>query len=778
MAPLRIRIGPWHPGWAVRLAWLGCALLLALRLAGADAATFKQVRLKGAVVSLPARWEESGPEVPIWLHLHGAPAVVESQFAGSGAAGVLVNVTLPGLSQIYAERFAAPGALAELLRTVEETLRAESPGQTWRAGRLMVTSFSAGFGGVRALLREPAAVERIAALVMADSIYCGYAGDPAARKVDADLMAGFARFAEEAAAGRKRLVISHSAQVPAGYASTTETADYLINRLGGARTSRAEEWGGGLRLTSGFARGGVQILGFAGEAADDHMRHLRALAPLVTRALPAAAESVAELRARLGAMVAHPRFSGALWGVHVVSVETGATIFTHHADRLMSPASNSKLYTGALALDRVGGDYRIVTPILGTAKPDATGRLGGDVIVSGRGDPSWKVRGTGRDFWEIFAPFVAALQQAGVRHIAGDVVADATWFQALPNGAGWTADDLNDYYGAEISAITLEQNYAELRVQPGVAPGDPVRVEWLHPHTGLALDNRFTTGPKGATERLGMRRIFGESTVHLFGAVPANEKPVIADLTVPRPAQWFAVALKEALDRAGMRVDGVARSLRWPDASAVTPASVRLGEVTSPPMRELVTAFMKPSQNLETDLIFGHLGETFRAADAPARQPTEDAAVRLLQEFLAAQAVPADEVRFEEGSGLSRNNLTTANASVALLRAMARHREADAFLASLPIAGVDGSLRRRMKGTPAEGNVRAKTGTLRYANALAGYVTTAAGERLAFSLMLNRYVPPSGRRATDEIDEMAVALARLTGRSAAGKATSLPASTP
>ncbi|MBL9190162.1 MAG: D-alanyl-D-alanine carboxypeptidase/D-alanyl-D-alanine-endopeptidase [Opitutaceae bacterium] len=716
-------------------------------------------------MSFPTRWQEAGAEVPIWLHLHGAPAALESQFAASGAVGVLVNVTLPGLSQIYADRFAAPGSLAELLSGIEAALRKESPQHPWRAGRLTVSSFSAGFGGVRALLRDPAAFGRIAALVMADSIYCGYAGDPAARKVDEELMAGFLRFAEEAAAGRKRLVISHSAQVPEGYASTTETADYLIGRLGGARAIRNEEWGGGLQLVSAFARGGVEILGFAGAAAEDHMRHLRALAPLVSRAQPPGAESVAELRARLGAWLAHPRFSPGLWGVKVVSLDTGATLFEHHADRLMSPASNSKLYTGALALDRLGGDHRIVTPILGTAKPDETGRLAGDVIVSGRGDPSWKVRGTGRDFWEIFAPFVAVIEKAGVRRITGDVVADATWFRGVPNGAGWTADDLNDYYGAEISAITLEQNYAELRLHPGVAPGAPVRIEWLHPHTGLALDHRVVTGPKDATARVDPRRIFGESTVHLFGTVPANEKPVLLDLTVPRPAQWFAVALKEALARAGIRIEGTARSLRWPDASAVTPASVRLGEVASPPMRELVTAFMKPSQNLETDLIFGYLGESLRASDAPERSTTEAEGVRRLREFLAAQAVPADEVRFEEGSGLSRNNLTTANATVALLRAMARHREADAFLASLPIAGIDGSLRRRMKGTPAEGNVRAKTGTLRYAHTLAGYVTTAAGERLAFSLMLNRYVPPAGRRATDEIDELAVALAALTGRS-------------
>ncbi len=753
-------------------------VLFVLATAHGAPASFKQLRVGSAVVSLPANWTALGPQVPVWLHLHGAPAVVEEQFAASGAAGVLVNVTLPGLSKVYADRFAGATALAELLRETEAALRAESPAQLWRLGRLTVSSFSAGFGGVRAMLREPAAFDRIAALVMADSIYCGYAGEAAAKQVDEELMAGFLRFAEAAVKGEKRLVISHSAQVPEGYASTTETADFLIRKLGGSRSAETQEWPGGLSLESSFRQGGVEIFGFAGVGPEDHMRHLRTIGALMERVAPAvarAAASVAELQAQIEALVTHPRFSGALWGVKIISLESGATLYTHHADRLMSPASNSKLYTGALALDRLGGDYRIATPIFGTAKPDASGRLAGDVIVSGRGDPSWKVRRSNRKFAEIFAPFVAALEQAGVKHITGDLVADTTWFRGLPNGSGWTADDLNDDYGAEISAITIEENYAELRVTPAATVGAPCVVEFLHPHTGLVIDNRIVTAAKGTTRRIEVRRIFGENVVHLFGEVPLGTTPDPIEVTVPRPAQWFAAALKAELAERGIRVDGAARSLRWPDAPATNGDSVKLGEVVSPPLRDLVTAFMKPSQNLETDLIFGHVGETLRAPDAPARQTTEDAGVRGLREFLVARGLPADEVRFEEGSGLSRNNLTTANATIALLRMMATHQEAAAFTASLPIAGVDGSLRRRMKGTPAADNVRAKTGTLRYANALSGYVTTAAGERLAFSLMLNRYVPPAGRRATDELDEIAVALARFTARSvAAGDAETPP----
>jgi len=479
-----------------------------------------------------------------------------------------------------------------------------------------------------------------------------------------------------------------------------------------------------------------------------------------------AVQTAAELVARFEAHVNQPRFAGSLWGVRVDSLDTGRTLFAHHADRLMSPASNAKLYTGALALDVLGPDHRIVTPLLARTKPDAAGTLTGDLIISGRGDPTWKSARRREDFREIFAPFVAALRAAGVKRITGDLVADTTYFHAAPNGAGWTADDLNDDYGAEIAALSLEDNYADLRLAPGAGAGAPATVTLLQPETGLVLDNRLTTAAAGAERQVVVRRFFDDHVVHVFGQLPVGAKEEFSEITVPRPAAWFARALKSALVREGIAVDGGARLVRWPEAPAASAAAVKLGAITSPPMRALVAGFMKPSQNLETDLIFAYLGETRRTAATPAWRDSETLALAALREFLRQHGLPADDVRFEEGSGLSRNNLTTANATVGLLRTMAKHPAAQDFLDSLPIAGVDGSLKRRMADAPAARNVRAKTGTLRYANSLSGYVTTAAGERLAFSFMLNRNAgQPASRRVTLELDDMAVWLAGLATRS-------------
>jgi len=484
------------------------------------------------------------------------------------------------------------------------------------------------------------------------------------------------------------------------------------------------------------------------------------------------AGSIEELRAEIQKHISQPRFTGALWSVKIASLDTGELVFEEHATRLMSPASNCKLYVGALALDHFGGDHGISTPLFATTSPDQTGRVVGDLIISGRGDPSWKARPRRSDFWSVFEPFVTVLKSAGVRHITGDVVADTTFFRSPPYGGGWVIEDLNDDYGAEISAITLEQNYVDLRVRPSSIVGRACEFELMQPYSGLVFHNRTVTTPKDGARSIHARRELGGNVVHVFGELPLGGSDEMLDVPVPWPATWFATALREALLRTGIRVDGAARTVRWPDTSPIGQRAVKLGEIASPPLRELVAAFMKPSQNLETDLIFAHLGETLRPSEAPAWRTSEQCAVGALRDFLRRNALPVDEVRFEEGSGLSRNNLASANATLALLTFMSTHREADAFRAALPIAGVDGTLRRRMRDTPAEGNVRAKTGTLRWANSLSGYVTSAAGERLVFSIMLNRSIVPTGASGRDDVDALALMLAQFSGRTGSAQVNS------
>lgn len=483
------------------------------------------------------------------------------------------------------------------------------------------------------------------------------------------------------------------------------------------------------------------------------------IALLLAAALPAAT-----LQEQISAFVTQPRFAGAAWGVKVVSLDSGKTLAEFQPRLRLSPASNAKLYVGALALDQLGGDYRIRTPLRATTAIQADGTLAGDLVVSGRGDPSWGARENSASYDSVFGSFVAALKQAGVKRIHGDVIADGSWLRVEPAAPGWTVDDLSYYYGAEISGVSFLDNYAEIRAAPGVSVDNPGVLEWLEPLTDLTLVNKTRTLPANAVASVEARLLPGTRTVEVSGGVALGAKAAVTESPVPRPSQWFAAGLKAALERAGIAVTGQARSVVWPESAPVAP--VRVGEVTSPPLRQLVAGFMKSSQNLETNLVFSHLGELRRKTEMRADRRSDELAVEALKEFADKAGLPAGDLIFEEGSGLSRNNLTTPEATIALLRYMAQHREAAAFADSLPVAGRDGSLRKRLKGTSAEANLHAKTGSLRWAATLSGYATTTTGERVAFSLMLNRHVATAGLSARDEIDALAVIVAGASGGSA------------
>jgi hypothetical protein len=218
--------------------------------------------------------------VDVVLHLHGAPRVIESALVEAKWPAVLIEFNRKGLSSVYTQPFADrklfPRLLESALRSLSEAKLADTP----KLGKVAVSSFSAGFGGVRELLKVPEHFERIDTLILADSLYCGYEGDPVARKVDPRLMAGFREFARKAASGSKSMVVTHSAQVPEGYASTTETADDLLQVVDGKATTNKIDRGDGWVQVREFHKGGLVVLGFEGVRPEDHMRHLRRIATI------------------------------------------------------------------------------------------------------------------------------------------------------------------------------------------------------------------------------------------------------------------------------------------------------------------------------------------------------------------------------------------------------------------------------------------------------------------------------------------------------------------
>jgi D-alanyl-D-alanine carboxypeptidase/D-alanyl-D-alanine-endopeptidase (penicillin-binding protein 4) len=496
---------------------------------------------------------------------------------------------------------------------------------------------------------------------------------------------------------------------------------------------------------------------------------LHAIACIAAQPAPIIAPtSLAELRSRLTEQVSQPHLAAAALGVKVVSLDTGKTLFERDAHKLLKPASNAKLYTGALALDRLGPDFRIKTSLYSAGKATLGGVVEGDLIVFGRGDPSFSARFNGGDSAKALEPLAEALAKAGVKRIAGDLVGDESFFKGPPLGDSWTWDDLQEYYGAEVSALTVEDNTVDLVFKPATEPGQPCQVITKQATDYLKFINRTTTVTNGGPRRIHCYRPIGENTVFVHGTLPLGATNFTDAVAVHDPALWFVTLLKDALAKRGVTVAGKLRTVNWLERE-VSPLDhsklVELAAVESPPLSEVLGKMLKPSQNLHAQLLLLQVGAKFQKSEA-RNQTTEAAGLAELAGFLAEVGIPRAEVHLQEGSGLSRTALLMPNATVTLLQHMATHRHAEVFRSSLPIAGVDGTLRSRLKGTPAEKNALAKTGTLGFVNTISGYVTTAAKEHLAFSIMLNNYSSAEANHSgRAEVDALVAMLAGFSGRS-------------
>ncbi len=505
----------------------------------------------------------------------------------------------------------------------------------------------------------------------------------------------------------------------------------------------------------------------------------------------AAPANLGELRERIDSLFSEPRFVAAQWGARIVSLDTGKTLYSHQAEKLFVPASNAKLFTGALALDRLGPDFRIRTSMYAKTSPGTNGTIDGDLILFGRGDPCLAARFYGGDVGKAFAPLIERMATAGVKGATGDLIADESFFHSSPLGAGWEWDDLQSGYGAEVSALSLNDNTVDLVIKPGPAPGAPAIVSVVPPCPSLLISNEVLTSAAGTKRSLQCQRALNANVVVLTGQMPVNDSSQTEDISVHRPALWFGAAFREALQRRGIRITGPVRPMDWRDrirAPFDTNQFVELAALESQPLSEILGRMLKPSQNLYAQLLLVQVG-TARLAKAatpiggtvtnlpsrvgngpPAGETAEEAGLRELGLFLRQAAIQPGTVQLEEGSGLSRHDLVTPAATVQLLQYMNRHRHAGVFRQALPVAGVDGTLKSRMRDTPAAGNARAKTGSLNGINSLSGYVTSAAGEHLAFALFLNSYLNRDSRSAaTPDMDRIVVMLAGLNWQTASQK---------
>ena len=486
-------------------------------------------------------------------------------------------------------------------------------------------------------------------------------------------------------------------------------------------------------------------------------------------------KTLAELQARISEILAKPELAPAMIGIKVVSLDTGRVLFEENAAKLLRPASNMKLYTVATALDRLSPDYRFVTSVYATARPDASGIVRGDLTIYGRGDPSIAARFNNGDYFKAIDDLAVRIAAAGVKRVEGDLVGDETYFAGPKYGAGWEWEDLTWYYGAEVTPLTVNDNALDLFIKPGPAVGQPALITTGPPDPLLKIVNKVLTSAKGLRREISIHRGLGENTITITGSIPLEDRGYSGGIGISHPAMLFVYLLRTSLAQKGVVITGKSRTTGEVSLPAMitgvsisgtgTPFQNEIASLQSPPFSLIAAQTLKPSQNLYTELILRTLGKVTPppATISALGQTSEELGLEAVKSFLKTAGIRPEALVLDDGSGLSRNDMITAEASVQLLAFMSKHRYASVFRDALPVAGVDGTLRNRMRGTAAENNVRAKTGSLSSAASLGGYLTTASGEKLAFSIMVNNY-PRDVEPRTACIDPITVFLASFAGK--------------
>jgi D-alanyl-D-alanine carboxypeptidase/D-alanyl-D-alanine-endopeptidase (penicillin-binding protein 4) len=461
-----------------------------------------------------------------------------------------------------------------------------------------------------------------------------------------------------------------------------------------------------------------------------------------------ARDDIGALRAIVDSLLALPDTRHARWGVLIVDPAQGDTLYSRDAGKLLVPASNQKILTSAIALTALGPDYRYPTPVL--ARGEIRGdTLRGDLLVVGRGDPSVSDHMAG-DAMVPLRSIADSLRLRGIRHVRGRVLAHGNAFPDANAGFGWQLEDFDFPYGAVVDELLFNEGFSELRVRGAERAGEVPKITTSPARTFPRVRVQATTTMRG-TGRDSLPQLEAvkdtiRGDIVLTGTIPVGDTTTLA-VTHRDPTEAYLAALREALAERGISVGG--------DSSTAPALTVdTLVVLRSPPLAQILAFFMKPSQN--------QIGEMLFKSVALARTDTGTARIarRIFSEQLRSWGAQPDGFLVWDGSGLSRRNLVSPETIVRVLHTMRIAPSFQTYFDAFPVAGVDGTLRGRMRSTLGEANVRGKTGTLGNVRSLSGYVTTPTGRQLIFSVLANNYLT-----STDHIsavqDTIAVRLARL-----------------
>jgi serine-type D-Ala-D-Ala carboxypeptidase/endopeptidase (penicillin-binding protein 4) len=444
-----------------------------------------------------------------------------------------------------------------------------------------------------------------------------------------------------------------------------------------------------------------------------------------------------------------PASRTAFWGIQVVDLATGKTIYESNPDHFFVPASNVKLFSTALALVRLGPDFRFQTRVLADAPPDSSGRIAGSLRLIGGGDPNLSSRAIPYRMGPIIGnPLVAIedlasqLVSAGVKRVDGGIIGDDTWYLWQPYSAGWGIEDPESDDGPPVSALTVHDNTLTLAVRPGTREGDAGALLLTPAVEFYRVDNRVRTTGAGTERRLFYNRVPGSLDLRVWGTIPLRDRGEEFLLGIEDPALYAARTLRGALAGRGITVQGEpeARHLYPHDVADLNvaaptppPTGTELARRISAPLIEDLRITGKVSQNLHAELALRAVGRARRNIGS------FEAGLEEMKLFLGELGVDGEGYTLRDASGLARLNLLTPATVTALLRYMFNSRYREEWLSTLPVAAQDGTLSSRFGESPAAGRIYAKTGSLSHVSALSGYIRRLDGTWLAFSILVNNY---------------------------------------
>jgi D-alanyl-D-alanine carboxypeptidase/D-alanyl-D-alanine-endopeptidase (penicillin-binding protein 4) len=447
------------------------------------------------------------------------------------------------------------------------------------------------------------------------------------------------------------------------------------------------------------------------------------------------------------ALISGAGVSRGTWGISVVSLTRGEPLFEHNPRTLLVPASVSKLVAVAAAVDAVGWDYTFETRVSASG-PIVNGVVQGDLVVTGSGDPSIGGRG-GNDF----SAWIDAFKNMGIRRIEGRIIGDDDAFEDPRPGAMWSWDDLGYTSGALFGALNFGENRMGVTVTPSTTPGQPATIA-LEPYARFRpVINRTVTGAPRSRALLWPEQRPGEAGLTIAGSLPPGSPPARLSVSVGNPTVWFAGILKRRLEDGDIAVAGDAVDIDDLPQPLDRSRLRAIYTYHSPPLAALAQPLLKESINIYAEAML-------RLSTGPQGGRTNDDALEAIRNRLPLWGLPPDALQVVDGSGLSRRDAVAPDTLVTILRRMYDPSGTSPWMTGFPVAGRDGTLDGRLKGTAAENTIAAKTGTMSNIRSLAGYARTKDGEPLAFAIMVNNF-EGTGAQAVASIDAIAVPLAEL-----------------